>query len=135
MSEGFLTVERPVAVTDVPTIKQTPGSRRIEGLWPLRRITGDYDGDGVEYVALSVSHYSSRRCYHATINREEHFTTSVRIKPFDAARVGDLIPVGRFSQKSLQAAFDAALRTLREEIAAGDRKLASYFVPSDREAL
>jgi len=133
MSEAC-TIEKPATVTDKPTIQRKPAARHIEALWPLRAINSPHDGDGIEYAVLTVSHLGSRRAYFASLNREEHFTTSTRCKPFDAARVGGLTPVARFGQKSLEAAFDAALDTLREEIADGDQKLASYFTPSEGEA-
>jgi len=126
-------VEQPAVVTHTPELAQKPGSRRIEALWPLRNVHSDLDGDGAEYAVLSVSHLSPRRAYYASINREEHFTGTVRVKPFEAARVGALIPVARFGQKSLQAAFDAALQTLRDEISAGNQQLAAYFTPSEGE--
>jgi hypothetical protein len=124
-------IEKPAPVTDAPTIAHKPSSRSIEALWPLRSIHSEHDGAGVEYAVLSVSHHGSRRAYFASLNREEHFPGSVRVKPFDAARVGGLIPVTRFGQKSLQAAFAEALQTLRSEISAGDEKLVSYFTPSE----
>lgn len=82
---------------------------------------------------LTVTHSASRRAYGASINRQEHFARTVRVAPFDAAPVGHLSPTGRFSHKSLQAAFTAALATLRAQIAAGDAQLATFFTPSDTE--
>ena len=124
-------IQKPAPVTGAPTISHKTGSRSIAGLWPLRNVHSDHDGDGVEYAVLTVSHHAARRAYFASINREEHFSGTIRVKPYDAQRVGPLIPVARFGQKSLQAAFAAALQTLREEISGGDPKLASYFTPSE----
>ena len=126
-------IEQPAPVTDAPEIAQKQGARRIEALWPLRNVHSEHDGNGAEYAVLSVSHLASRRAYYASINREEHFSGTVRVKPFEASRVGGLIPVARFGQKSLQAAFDAALQALRAEIAGGNQQLAAYFTPSEGE--
>lgn len=131
MSEALATIERPAVVTDEPTITRDINSRRIEARWPLRNFQSPHDGPGVEYAVLSVSHMGSRRAFFAQINRQEQAGGVTGYKPFDAARVGALIPVARFSQKSLEAAFVTALDTLRAEIAAGDAKLESYFTPSE----
>jgi len=128
-------IETPAPVTEAPTTTQKPDSRRIEALWPLRNVHSDFDGDGVEYAVLAVSHLGPRRAYFASINREEHFSGTVRVKPFETTRVGGLMPVARFGQKSLKAAFDAAVQTLRDEIAAGNQQLASYFTPSQGETV
>ena len=126
----FPHIDKPSPVTDVPMIQARPDARRIEALWPLCNVHSHLDGDGIEYAVLTVTHSSSRRAYGATINRQAHFSRTVRFAPFDAAPVGRLTPTGRFSQKSLQAAFATALQTLRADIAAGDRQLAAYFTPS-----
>lgn len=131
MSRDFPHIAKPSPVTDVPSVQTRPEARRIEALWPLRNIHSARDGDGIEYAVLTVTHSASRRAYGASINRQDHFARTMRVKPFDAAPVGRLTPTGRYSQKSLQAAFAAALHTLREQIAAGDQQLASYFTPSD----
>jgi hypothetical protein len=128
------TIEKPATVTDEPTINREPQARHIEARWPLRAITSRHEGDGTEYAVLSVSHRGSSRAYSASLNREEHFGNVTRCLPFDAARVGGLIPVARYAQKSLEAAFNLALETLRKEIADGDQKLAAYFIPSEGEA-
>jgi hypothetical protein len=124
-------IDTPSPVTDVPIVESRPDARRIDALWPLRNTHSRLDGDGIEYAVLTVTHSASRRAYGASLNRQEHFARTVRVKPFDAVPVGGLTPTGRFSQKSLQAAFAAALQTLRAQIAAGDQQLASYFTPSD----
>ena len=131
MTDDIPRVERPSPVTELPIIAHDPSARRIEAAWPLRNIHSGLDGDGVEYAVLTVSHVGSRRAYLASLNRMARFSGSIHVKPFDATRVGSPIPVGRFSQKSLQGAFDVAIRTLREEIAAGDSQLASYFTPTE----
>jgi len=131
MTEEFPHIDKPSPVTDVPIIESRPEARRIQALWPLRNLHSDLDGDGIEYAVLTVTHSRSRRAYGATINRQERFSRIVRVNPFDAAPVGRLTPTGRFSQNSLQAAFAAALQTLRAQIAAGDQQLTSYFTPSD----
>jgi len=127
----FPRIDKPSVVTDVPNIQSRPESRRIEVLWPLRNIHNDIDGDGIEYAVLTVRHYGSRRAYCATINRQNHYGTTIASAPFDATRVGDLIPTGRHSQNSLTLAFHASLQTLRDEIAAGNQQLAAYFTPSE----
>lgn len=134
MPQAVSNIVNPAVVADEPTITDDPGDRRVEACWPLRSLHSDYDGEGVEYVVLSVFHLPSRRAYVSSLNREERFSSCTRVKPFDAARVGSPIPVARFGQKSLQAAFDDALAALRQEIAAGDQTLASYFTPSEGEA-
>lgn len=134
MTQEFPHVNEPSTVTDVPIIQHRPEARGIRAMWPLRNVHSDLDGDGIEYAVLTVTHSGSRRAYGATINREDHFSRTVRVKPFDAAPVGRLTPTGRFSQKSLQDAFATALRTLRGQIAAGDQQLASYFRPSTTPA-
>ena len=136
MSPAFPHIDKPAVVTEVPSIQSRPERRRIEALWPVRNIHSDLDGDGIEYAVLSVMHFPDRRAYCATINRQSHHASGVvGTLPFDASRVGPLIPTGRFSQKSLEAAFHAALQTLRDEISAGDQKLAAYFTPSQATGL
>lgn len=130
MTEGTLTIDRPATVTDAPTIEHDFGSRNIEALWPLRNFTSTHDGPGIQYARLSVSHLASRRGYFATLNYVEHVAGATRCKPFDAVRVGSIMPVARYSDKTLQAAFDTFLQTLRDEIAGGDRQLAAFFEPS-----
>ena len=85
-------IENPRPVTEAPTISHKPGARSVTGLWPLRNVHSDHDGDGVEYAVLTVSHHAARRAYFASINREEHFSGTIRVKPYDAQRVGPLIP-------------------------------------------
>jgi hypothetical protein len=130
----FPHIDKPSQVTDVPLIQDRPQHRQIQALWPLRNIHSRLDGDGIEYAVLTVTHSTTRRAYGARINREQHSARTMRTAPFDAAPVGRLTPTGRFSHKSLQAAFAAALQTLRAEIAAGDQQLAAFFTPSDAEA-
>jgi hypothetical protein len=129
----FPHIDKPSPVTDVPLIQDRPQDRRIEALWPLRNIHSQLDGDGIEYAVLTVTHSASRRAYGASLNRQQHFSRTVRIAPFNAVPVGRLTPTGRFSHKSLQASFTAALQTLRAQVAAGDQQLASFFTPSDTE--
>lgn len=131
MTDEVPHIDKPSPVTDVPMIQHRPEARRIQALWPLRNIHSELDGDGIQYAVLAVTHSKSRRAYGSTINRQDHFPGAVRLNPFDAAPVGRLTPTGRFSQTSLQAAFAAALQTLRAQIAAGDQQLAAYFTPSD----
>lgn len=120
----------PAAVTDQPDVRDREGARTIDALWPLQAIGGDSDSNGTQYAVLSVSHLASRHSYIALLNREDHLHHSIRSQPFDAVRVGALIPAARFSQKSLRAALDAALRLLRDEIARGNDQLAAFFTPS-----
>jgi hypothetical protein len=133
MSPDVPRIDTPSPVTDVPIVENRPEARRIDALWPLRNLHSVHDGDGIEYAVLTVTHSASRRAYGASLNRQARFAGVVRVAPFDAAPVGRLTPTGRFSQKSLDAAFAAALQTLRDEISAGDRQLAAFFNPSDTE--
>ena len=126
----FPHIDKPSPVTDVPIIQDRPQDRRITALWPLRNVHSRLDGDGIEYAVLTVTHSTSRRAYGARINRQQHFSRTTRMAPFDALPVGRLTPTGRFSHKSLHTAFTAALQTLRAEIAAGDQQLAAFFTPS-----
>jgi hypothetical protein len=130
MTPEFHHIDRPSPVTDVPIVEDRPELRRIQALWPLRNIHSDLDGDGLQYAVLTVTHFTSRRVYGATLNREDRFLRTSRVNPFDAAPVGRLTSTGRYSQKSLRAAFADALQTLRAQIAAGDEQLAAYFTPS-----